>query len=158
MKSGGKMKIIEYFSSSNKEFYLSKIGESDWSAGKYLYHLLKEDRLKELVGEKCRVLMLTNGEELISFCTLAELDDIQPTDLSPWIGFIYTFPQYRGNRYATELLAFAEHLAHTDGAERVYISTNHIGLYEKYGYNLYGIMKDVDGEDSRVYFKDITHS
>lgn len=37
--------------------------------------------------------------------------------------------------------------------EYIYISTNHIGLYEKYGYEFFQMMKDVGGEDSRVYRK-----
>ena len=40
-----------------------------------------------------------------------------------------------------------------DGMEYVYISTNHEGLYEKYGYAFYQMMKDIGGEDSRVYRK-----
>lgn len=145
------MEIIEYFSTDNKEYWLSKIKESDWGAGQYLHELLKKQKLKQLVGEDTKVLMLVDGEKLVSFCTLAEKDDIQPTDLTPWIGWVYTFPDYRGNRYVGKLLSHAEGLAREAGVENIYISTNHIGLYEKYGYEFYKIMKDVDGEDSRVY-------
>ncbi len=147
------MEILEYFSTENKEYWLSEIKESDWSAGKHLYELLKNKKLKQLVGENTKVLLLTDGEKLVSFCTFAEKDDIQPTDLTPWIGWVYTFPQYRGNRYAGKLLEYAEELAKKDGIKNIHISTNHIGLYEKYGYEFYAIMKDVDGEDSRVYIK-----
>lgn len=31
------MKVIEYYSTDNKEYLLSKIKESDWRAGQYLY-------------------------------------------------------------------------------------------------------------------------
>lgn len=147
------MKIIEYFSTDHQEYWLEKIRESDWSAGQYLYELLKKQTLKQLVGEKTIVLMLTDGMNLISFCTLAEKDDIQPTDLTPWIGFVYTFPPYRGHRYWGELLRRAEDLAKADNAENIYISTNHDGLYEKYGFTFLKTMKDIQGEDSKVYVK-----
>ena len=147
------MKIIEYFSAENKEYWLSKIKESDWGAGQYLYDLLKNDRLKQLVGDNTKVLMLTEGENLISFCTLAEKDDIQPTELTPWIGWVYTFPNYRGNRYMGKLLRYAESLAEDSGMKNIYISTNHNGLYEKYGYTFFKTMKDIHGEDSRVYVR-----
>lgn len=147
------MNVIEYFSSDHQVHWLAKIGESDWGAGRYLAQLLREKRLKDLVGENTRVLLLTDGENLVSFCTLAEKDDIQPTELTPWIGWVYTFPAYRGRRCAGQLLARAEALAKEDGMERVYISTNHEGLYEKYGYAFHAMMKDIEGEDSRVYAK-----
>ena len=147
------MDIIEYFSTDNKEYWLSKIKESDWGAGQFLYELLKNHKLKEYVGENTKVLMLVDGENLISFCTFAEKDDIQPTELTPWIGWVYTFPHYRGHRYVGKLLSYAEALAKTDGINRIYISTDHNGLYEKYGYEFFEMMKDMHGEDSRVYVR-----
>ncbi len=149
------MKIIEYFSTGNKEYWLSKIKESDWGAGQYLHELLKTQKLKQLVGENTKVLMLVDGEKLGSFCTFAEKDDIQPTDLTPWIGWVYTFPDYRGNRHAGKLLGYAETLAEEAGIKNIYISTNHNGLYEKYGYEFFRMMKDINGEDSRVYVRQL---
>ena len=146
------MRVIEYFNAENKELWLSKIASSDWGAGQYLAYLIKENKLFDLVG-KAKVLMLIDDENLVSFCTLAEKDDVQPTELTPWIGWIYTFPAYRGNRLAGELLSNAEELAKQDGATHTYISTNHIGLYEKYSYEFFTMAKDVEGEDTRVYRK-----
>lgn len=147
------MNIIEYFSTDNKEYWLSKMKESDWGAGLFLYELLKDQKLKEYVGENTKVLMLVDGENLISFCTFADKDDIQPTELAPWIGWVYTFPDYRGHRYVGKLLSYAEALAKTDGINSIYISTNHNGLYEKYGYEFFKMMKDMHGEDARVYVR-----
>lgn len=147
------MKIIDYFRAEDPSHWLNEIEKCDWDAGQYLHELLQSDSLKELVGENTRVLLLTEGEKLISFCTLAEKDDIQPTDLTPWIGFVYTFPAFRGQGYAEKLMRHAEELAKADGADSVHVSTNHVGLYERYGYTFFGTMKDVGSEDSRVYVK-----
>ena len=149
------MEFIEYFTSSKKEYWLSQIAKGDWGAADYLHYLLKENKFFELVGNNTRVLMLTKDDELISFCTLAEKDDVQPTSLTPWIGFLYTFPTHRGKGHAKELIKYAEVLAKADGKNALYISTNHIGLYEKYGYELLDIMKDIEGEDTRVYVKQL---
>lgn len=89
----------------------------------------------------------------MSFCTYAEKDDIQPTDLTPWMGFVYTFPEYRGHRYIGLLMDKVVELAKEENRKEVYISTNHTGLYEKYGCEWKGILKDMSGEDSRVYVK-----
>ena len=149
------MIFIEYFSSEDQGHWLEEIRKSDWSAGQSLYTLLRDGKLKDLVGKTALVPMLIDEETdtLVSFCTLAPMDDIQPTELSPWIGFVYTFPQYRGRRLAGRLLCHAEGLAAAMGKEAVYISTGHTGLYEKYGYEFCQICKDVWGEDSRVHRK-----
>lgn len=149
------MKVIEFYTSANPAHWLEKLRECDWAAGQSLYTLLRDGKLKELVGQTALVPMLIDEEKdaLVSFCTFAPLDDIQPTSLSPWIGFLYTFPEYRGHRYAGELLRYAESLATVMGKEYIHISTGHSGLYEKYGYEFYGICRDVWGGDSRVYRK-----
>ena len=149
------MKIIEFFESKNKEYWFSQIAQSDWGAGQYLSYLLKDGKLFELVGANSRVLMLVEGEELISFCTLTQMDDVQPTNLTPWIGWVYTFPTHRGKHLSGELLKHAEALAKKDGATYTHISTNHIGLYEKYGYEFFITAKDIEGEDTRVYRKSL---
>ncbi|MCM1038667.1 MAG: GNAT family N-acetyltransferase [Roseburia sp.] len=147
------MQVIDYENCGRPEYWLEQIKKSDWSAGQFLYELLSEKQFKKAVGETSRVMMLVNGDELVSFCTYAEKDDIQPTELTPWIGFVYTFPQYRGHHYAGRLLAEIEKLAKTEGVHDIFISTGHIGLYEKYGYEFYQMMDDMEGEPSRVYRK-----
>ena len=150
------MEIIEYFTSNNKAHWLKEIAKADWGAAKFLHQLLSEEKLKETVGDSALVPLLTDGEKLVSFCSLAPLDDVQPTELSPWIGFVYTAPEYRGHHYAGELLKWAENTANIKGNEAVYISTNHIGLYEKYGYEFFKMAKSIDGEETRIYRKKIS--
>ncbi len=120
-----------------------------------MYELLNKNELKELCGETTKVFLLTDNRQLVSLCTLADVDDVRDTGLNPWIGFVYTFPQYRGHRYMGILLEFAYITAQSDGARHIYISTGETGLYEKYGYSFYQIMKDMHGEDSRVYRIDV---
>lgn len=147
------MHIIDYFSCDRPEIWLCQIKKCDWGAGQYLYELLSENKFKDAVGESSKVLMLTDGDDLVSFCTYAEKDDIQLTELTPWIGFVYTFPKYRGHRYMGKLFLEIEKLAKAENVHDVFISTNHTGLYEKYGCEFYQIMNDMNGEPSRVYRK-----
>ena len=85
-----------------------------------------------MVGETALVPMLVEGDELIAFCTFAPLDDIQPTNLSPWIGFVYTFPDHRGNHYAGMLLDYAESIATVMNREYRYGERIHIYFYKSY--------------------------
>ncbi len=61
---------------------------------------------------------------------------------------------HRGHRYVGLLFEEIERLAKEEQVSEVYISTNHIGLYEKYGCEYLTIMNDMDGEPSRVYVKE----
>ena len=149
------MQVSNYFEIDNKEHWINEIERSDWRAGAFLGRLLRSDEFFDAVGKDSRVLLLTEGDELISYCTFAEKDDIQPTDLTPWVGFVYTFPEHRGHRYAGLLFDEVERLAKERPAADVYLSTNHIGLYEKYGWEFFDMMDDMDGEPSRVYVKKI---
>jgi len=149
------MKVISFFDSDRQEHWLEEIGRSDWGAGSFLYHLIRSGTFFEAVGAGSKVLLLIDGDKLISFCTYAQKDDIQPTELTPWMGFVYTFPEYRGHRYAGKLFDEINRLAKKDHVSKVYISTDTEGLYEKYGCEYSMQMHDMDGHLSRVYVKRI---
>ena len=70
------MQVIEYFCSDRQEHWLKQIEKSDQGAGKYLFELLSEERFHDIVGENPKVFLLTDGDELVSFCTYSERDDI----------------------------------------------------------------------------------
>ncbi len=149
------MKIVDYFLSENKNNWLSQIKNCDWSAAKFLAEIIDDGRFYILLGKSSRLFLLADGNQLVSFCTLSERDDIPDTELTPWIGFVYTLPQYRGNRYAGRLLKHAADCAGSCGYKHIYISTNEIGLYEKYGCKFWKTMTDSNGEPSRIYVLDI---
>lgn len=159
MTKNEKLQIKDYFQLNEIEqkFWLAKIGESDWEAGKYLFQLLSDAQFKKLCGEKSTVFLLTQNQDLLSFCTFAEHDDIPDTDLTPWIGFVFTFPAFRGKRYIGKLMEHIYGLAKKQGYKKIYISTGQKGLYENFGFSFLQIMKEVNGYDSLVYQKDIIH-
>lgn len=150
------MEITEFYGSDRKEYWLEQIGKSDWRAGQYLCELLRDGKLRELCGESAQVLMLTEGDDLVAFCTFADNDDIDAPELKPWVGFVYTFPSYRGHRYMGLLLEHAYQLARDKRFTHIYISTGETGLYEKYSYSFWKTMPDIYGEESRVYRIEVT--
>ena len=149
------MEVINFFDSGRQDHWLAEIKRCDWGAGMFLHQLISNGAFFEAVGEGSRVLLLTDGDELISFCTYAQKDDIQPTELTPWMGFVYTFPEHRGHRYMGLLFEEIERIAKEEHISEVFISTNHIGLYEKYGCDYRTQMNDMNGEVSRIYVKKI---
>ncbi len=177
------MRIIEYFEQSNEmqNNLRNRILQGDWRAAKYLYEVLEQGELKERYGESTRLLLLVeDGEisaltetgqmvsvaerteggempELLAFCTLAERDEITEEEtepsMKPWIGFVYTYSEHRGNRFSEKLIQHACELAKQDGYENVYLSSNEIGLYEKYGFVFLKMLHTVWGEETQVFEK-----
>ena len=135
---------------NDPERWLRQMENCDWRAGPYLCSLLREGRFYGQYGEKSKVLLLADGDRLAAFCTYAEKDDIPDTELTPWLGFVYTYPEYRGRRLMGRLISRAKELAREDGYEALWISSREKGLYEKYGAAYVTEMKDRFGEESRI--------
>lgn len=148
------MKIINYFDCNDREHWLSEIKKSDWGATPTLVGFLENGTFFEMLGDGV-LLLLTDGDKLVSFLTFARNDCIDDKSLYPWIGFVFTFPEYRGHRYAGRLIERCEETAREHSVKNIYICTDHIGLYEKYGYSYLENRIDIYGEDSRIYIKSI---
>ena len=149
------MEIISFFESGRQQHWLEEIKKSDWRAAGFLHELLSSGRFFDTVGKGSELLLLTDEDELVSFCTFAARDEIASTEYSPWIGFAYTFPKYRGHRYLGLLFRKIETSARERDISDIYISTDHVGLYEKYGFEYMKQMESIYGDMSRVYVKHI---
>ena len=70
------MKIVEFFESDApmQQTLLQELRRCDWSAGKFLLHLLKEDAFaKTLVGPG-KLFFLLEGKTVVAFLTLTTQD------------------------------------------------------------------------------------
>ena len=146
------MRVAEYFALEAPEQarWRAAIAGADWRAARYLHELLTQGTLRARCGASTRLLLGIEGDSLAAFCTLAERDEVE-TALTPWIGFVYTFPGFRGRRLAGCLIEHACALARAAGFDRVYVSTDAVGLYEKYGFAFLRMMPDENGRPCRVY-------
>ena len=149
------MKIINYFESADQPALQEKIVACDWSAARFLAELLKKGTFNETLGGWGYLFLLMDGGNLVSFATLTGQDAIRDESMTPWIGFVFTSPEFRGHRYAGQVLAHGEKTAAGLGYRRVYLETDHVGLYEKYGYTFLENRVDCWGEDARVLYKDL---
>lgn len=149
------MKIVSYFDFQEQGALAEKIARCDWSAARFLVELLTKNTFYETLGGWGELYLLLDGETLVSFATFTGQDAVRDESLTPWIGFVYTDPAYRGHRYAGRVLAKAEAAAASRGYSRIYIATDHVGLYEKYGYAYQENRIDCWGSDLRVLFKDL---
>ena len=152
-KEHANMQIIHYFQQEDPSVYLAHLQNVDWSAAKFLVSLLEENRFHEMLGGWGDILMLMDGEKMVSFATFTGQDSVRDESMTPWIGFVWTEPAYRGHRHAGKILAHAEQLAALKGYAKIHIATDYVGLYEKYGYIFQENRIDFWGEEQRVLYK-----
>ena len=150
------MQIIDYFACDDQAHWRAAIAQNEWRAAKYLARLLEQGSFHDEAGEGT-IYLLTEGDKLVSFLTLAERDCVD-APYAPWIGFVHTAPEYRGRRHVGKLIDHACAAARVQGAARVYLSTDHVGLYEKYGFTYLENRVSIYGEDSRIYVREVSHA
>lgn len=95
-----------------------KIGSCDWGAAKYLAVLLKDGRFETVLGTGGKLFLLCDGDKLVSFVTLTHQDCIDDIRLFPWLGFVFTAPEYRGHRYSEQIISHACEEARRQGHEK----------------------------------------
>ena len=145
------MQIVEYFSSDRKATLLESLVGCDWEAARFLTELLEKNSFEATLGAGGQLFFLMDEERPVSFLTLTHQDCIDMPEFFPWIGFVYTFPEYRGRRCAGILLEHARKCAAAAGFPFVFLGTDHVGLYEKYGFEYWGDQQDRQGESCRLY-------
>jgi predicted N-acetyltransferase YhbS len=101
-----------------------------WKAGANLAKQMKKCHFSDWE----RVFAAFDGDNIAGYCTFAKTDCIPDVSYTPYIGFVFVEEQYRGNRLSEELilsvLAYAKEL----GFDKVYLVSDHVNLYEKYGF------------------------
>ena len=152
------MEILEFFerNEASRKFWAAQIAEGDWRAAKYLAELLDQGTFQNRYGPDGRIFLLTEADALVSFCTFVRQDEIADDSLTPWIGFVYTFPTYRGNRYSQRLIDHVCAFAKARGCQQVYLSSDEQGLYEKYGFHPLQSMKTLGAEMTQVYVRSLS--
>lgn len=149
------MEIIEYEEYDKKDQLIDSLRVCEWGAGKFLAKLIIEKSFEKTLGKDGKVFFLMDDEKVVAFLTFTQKDCIDDTNLFPWIGFVYTDVAYRGKRYSERLIQHALKVAKEEGYSKVYLATDHVGLYEKYGFEYVENRMDVWDEDSRIYIINI---
>lgn len=133
------MKIINIKDNINylKEYF--RLCALEWG------HKRTEDELNLYVDEKINKVLsnsydklisaigLINDDKLIGFISIFKYDGDERTDLTPWYATMYVKKEYRGNGYSKILNDSILKEAKKLGFEKVYLKSNLINYYEKFG-------------------------
>ncbi len=117
-------------------------------------HMLEVLRTWAFTDWETPFVAMINGQ-IVGMATLMKTDYYPLPEIYPWVSSIFVSEVYRGHRVSEKLIDFANEYARELGFDRTYIPSEHIGLYEKYGYRyLKDIVNYGNGTD-RLYVKEI---
>lgn len=91
-------------------------------------------------------------KEMIGFYQLINNDNLtHHTELSPFVSALYVDERIRGCGFGELMLIHAKYEAAGLGFEKLYVTTDHIGYYEKYGFREIGLDIDTWGNPTKIY-------
>lgn len=102
-------------------------------------------------GKLPQCFLLLKNEHIIGFYSLLEQDFVERKDLSPWIATVFVDEKERGQQLGKEMLLHGRTFAGNLGFDKVYLSSNHIQFYEKYGFKEIGLDMFVWGRPTKIY-------
>ena len=94
-------------------------------------------------------------ERIIGMVTIMKTDYYPLPEIYPWISTLFVSEEYRGKRISKKLIDFANSYAKDLGFDKTYIPSEHIGLYEKYGYTYIKDIVNYGGDTDRLYVKEL---
>ncbi|MDL2215381.1 GNAT family N-acetyltransferase [Dysgonomonas sp. OttesenSCG-928-M03] len=145
------MKIISVRKNPEYKGIAIKYFQDKWSS---VYPAIYEDCIEHSLNTTSPLpqwYLLKKDNEIIGCAGVITNDFISRMDLYPWICAVYIEENQRGHSYAALLLEKAKIDMKDAGFEAIYLSTSHIGFYEKYGFEYIGQGYHPWGESSRIY-------
>ena len=95
--------------------------------------------------------LLLKQQEIVGCYGLITNDFISRQDLYPWFCALFINETIRGQRWGERLLAHGRTEAVKLGFSRLYLCTDHVGYYEKYGWQYLADGFHPWGATSRIY-------
>lgn len=122
-------------------------GCSFGETGKYLSNRMKTGGFS---GWE-RVFVALEGSIIAGFCALTKTSSVFDELYMPYIGFVFVAEEYHGHRISQKLCRQAVEYAEAVGFDRVYLYSDIMGLYEKYGFVKICEKKAPWGADLAIY-------
>ncbi|MDD4495514.1 MAG: GNAT family N-acetyltransferase [Eubacteriales bacterium] len=130
-------KAVDYFSSK-------------WGIDRKIY----EDSISDSLTTESptpRWYLLIKGNNIIGSYGLIENDFMVRKDLTPWLCALYVEENERCKGFGRMLLEHGRAETAKLGFSKVYLCTDHVGLYERCGWHFFGMEASELGGYTRVY-------
>ncbi len=105
-------------------------GQCSWKAGKKLAKAMKAGCFRDWE----RVFAVFDSNCIAGYCAFVKDDCIPDVPYTPYISYMFVGEEHRGHRYSQRLIENALEYAAVLGYEKVYLVSDHVNLYEKYGF------------------------
>ena len=92
---------------------------------------------------------------IVGMVTIMKTDYYPLPEIYPWVSTLFVSEEFRGNRISERLIDYANEYAKRIGFDNTYIPSEHIGIYEKYGYTYVNDIINYGGGTDRLYAKEI---
>ncbi len=123
-----------------------------WRAGKTLAYHMDHNGFSDWE----RVIAVSDAENICGFCTVSKTDCIPNVAYTPYIGYLFVREEYRGNRLSEKLIQCAMEYLKSIGFNKVYLVSDHVNLYEKYGFHVIDRKIAPWGTEEKIYVKEIS--
>gem|GEM_PF-209028 len=123
---------------------------SKWGIDRKIY----EDSISESIATSNplpRWYLMLENDRIIGSYGLIENDFMVRKDLLPWLCALYVEESERGKALGSKLLAHGRAEAKKLGFDKLYLCTDHVGYYEKYGWRFFGMEESEFDGMARVY-------
>lgn len=164
-------KVEQHFGFVGKDFSMDSLEirkvEKDTELAEKLIYFVEHfswEEVKEHVLWMLRTWAFTDWEAIfvaiadgyiVGMTSIMKTDYYPLPEIYPWISSVFVAENYRGHRISEKLIDYANAYAKENGFDRTFIPTEHIGLYERYGYRyLKDIVNYGNGTD-RLYVKEL---
>lgn len=164
-------KVEQYFGFIKKDFDMDtleirKVDRDTDLAGKLIRFVenFSWEEVKEHILWVLRTWKFTDWEtvfvaiadgQIVGMASIMKADYYSLPEIYPWISSVFVTEEYRGHRISEKLINFANVYAKEAGFIRTYIPSEHIGLYEKYGYHYLKDIVNLGNGTDRLYVKEL---
>ncbi|MGN1370028.1 MAG: GNAT family N-acetyltransferase [Aristaeellaceae bacterium] len=125
--------------------------DCSWVAGAHVAGMLRENRFSDWET----VFAAMQGEKIIGYCTFLKTDYYPDNRYWPWISSIFVGEAHRGQGVCGLLIDAAIDYARTQGFRTVYIPSDMLGFYERYGFVKIDELTNYGGDVDSIFARNL---